>query len=36
LLEKIARSGLASLTSQEREQLEKARESLLKKDQPKK
>jgi membrane associated rhomboid family serine protease len=36
LLEKIARSGLASLTSEEREQLEKARESLLKKDRPKK
>ncbi len=36
LLEKIARSGLASLTSKEREQLEKARESLLKKDQHKK
>ena len=32
LLEKIARSGLASLTSKERTQLEKAREALLKKE----
>ena len=32
LLEKIARSGLSSLTSKERTQLEKAREALLKKE----
>ena len=32
LLEKIARSGLSSLTSKERKQLEKAREALLKKE----
>jgi len=32
LLEKIARSGLASLTARERTQLEKAREALLKKE----
>jgi membrane associated rhomboid family serine protease len=33
LLDKIAKSGLASLTSKERAQLEKAREALIKKDQ---
>jgi len=34
LLDKIARSGLASLTAQERAQLEQAREALLRKDRP--
>jgi hypothetical protein len=32
LLDKIARNGIASLTAGERQQLERAREALLKKD----